>query len=267
MKDYYRILGIAENASREDIRKAFRRLAFQYHPDTNPGREDPSAEKFKEINEAYGILGDEEKRRQYDAARKGAFAGRGYQPGYGPTYSQQDIFRDIFANPAMAAELNRMFAQAGLRFDRDFMERVYFGRGGVFRFYTSSGATTGAAETRPGARASAYQPNTIERWLGRTAAGIGKFVGSKLLGLVTGASASGSLDHHADLEISAAEAASGVEKEVAYRRGGQDGKLVVRVPPGVKTGTRIRLKGMGMTAGGRAGDLFLHVKIRKRGSA
>ncbi len=65
-KDYYKILGVPRNASAEEIKKAYRRLAMQYHPDRNPGKEAWANEKFKEINEAYGVLGDPEKRQQYD---------------------------------------------------------------------------------------------------------------------------------------------------------------------------------------------------------
>jgi len=65
-KDYYRILEVPRNASADDIKKAYRKLAMQYHPDRNPGKEDWANEKFKEINEAYGVLGDPEKRKQYD---------------------------------------------------------------------------------------------------------------------------------------------------------------------------------------------------------
>jgi len=62
VKDYYKILGVSENASQEDIKNAFRKLAFKYHPDKNPGNEKPAEEKFKEINEAYSILSDAGKR-------------------------------------------------------------------------------------------------------------------------------------------------------------------------------------------------------------
>ena len=133
MKDYYQILGVAENASQEDIKNAFRKLAFKYHPDKNPGNEKQAEEKFKEINEAYSILGDAGKRQQYDFARKSGFAGTGY-PGFG--YSQSDIFRDAFSNPATIEELNRMFQQAGLRFDQDFLNRTFFsGNGVIFQFF------------------------------------------------------------------------------------------------------------------------------------
>ena len=65
-KNYYQILNVSRAASTEDIKKAFRRLAFQYHPDRNPENHQESGEKFKEINEAYEVLGDEQSRWQYD---------------------------------------------------------------------------------------------------------------------------------------------------------------------------------------------------------
>ena len=95
MKDYYQILGVADTTSQEDIKKAFRKLAFKCHPVTNPGNEKQAEERFKEINEAYGVLGDKDKRQQYDFARRAPFAGAGYDTGYkGFQYSQQDILRD-----------------------------------------------------------------------------------------------------------------------------------------------------------------------------
>ena len=74
-KDYYSVLGVAENASEEEIKKAFRRLAKQHHPDRNKG--DKTAEnRFKDISEAYEVLGDKQKRQQYDMMRRyGAFGG------------------------------------------------------------------------------------------------------------------------------------------------------------------------------------------------
>jgi len=66
MKDYYRVLGVSIDAEQAEIKKAFRQLALRYHPDHNPQSQSQAAEKFKEINEAYQVLGDEHKRRQYD---------------------------------------------------------------------------------------------------------------------------------------------------------------------------------------------------------
>jgi molecular chaperone DnaJ len=66
LKDYYQILGVSKDASGEDIRKAFRHLALRYHPDHNPGNPKEAEEKFKAMNEAYEVLGDEQKKRYYD---------------------------------------------------------------------------------------------------------------------------------------------------------------------------------------------------------
>ncbi len=93
MKDYYQVLGVNRNASDEEIKQAYRRLARKYHPDVNPG--DPKAEaRFKEINEAYQVLSDKEQRAKYD--RFGSDFRRYEQTGFGGfNYGSQD-FADLF---------------------------------------------------------------------------------------------------------------------------------------------------------------------------
>jgi molecular chaperone DnaJ len=83
-KDFYRVLGVAENASADEIKKAYRKLAKQYHPDANPN-DTAASERFKEVSEAYSVLSDDDKRKQYDQMRKlGAFGGMGgFRPGAG----------------------------------------------------------------------------------------------------------------------------------------------------------------------------------------
>ncbi len=240
MKDYYKILGVPENASQAEIKKAFRKLAFKYHPDTNPGNEQAAAERFKEINEAYGVLGDESRRRQYDLARQGRFAG---------AYSQQDIFHQTFSNRAMYEELNRMFAQAGLRFDPDFLNNMFFGgRGFAYQSYP------------PNATVSTYKPNWFERQLNKVAAKMGRFAIKRLFGVDLEPPAV--LDRHLELEISGAEAEKGGEGQITYKRNGRQKKLVVKIPAGIKSGNKIRLKGMGNKKGKKTGDLYLHIKIK-----
>lgn len=103
-KDYYKTLGVDKNASSDEIKKAFRKLALEHHPDKNGGKDD----KFKEINEAYSILGDEQKRKQYDtygsagpnmgggAGGFGGFDFSGFQQGAGMEFDLGDIFGSFF---------------------------------------------------------------------------------------------------------------------------------------------------------------------------
>ncbi len=265
MKDYYQILGVLDSVSQEEIKRAFRKLAFRYHPDTNPGNEKQAEEKFKEINEAYGVLGDKDKRQQYDFISKSQFAGAGFDNRYKDSqYSQQDIFRSTFSNQAMLDELNRMFAQAGLRFDQDFLNRVFFkGSGFMSRFFTSPGTGKKAYQQHysPGS-VPAYQPGLIERLLARIAIKVNRYVLSKLFGSQYTALPKQSPDQHIELEISLAEANTGCEKGIIYKGGKQAKKLMVKIPPGVKAGTKIRLRGASGIKGEKSADLYLHIKVK-----
>ena len=105
-KDYYTVLGVGRNADDGEIKKAFRKLAQQFHPDKNPGNQEAEV-KFKEINEAYQVLSDKEKRSQYDRfgsnweqfARAGAGTGAGGGPGWnGSNTMSPEEFEQVFGN-------------------------------------------------------------------------------------------------------------------------------------------------------------------------
>jgi curved DNA-binding protein len=129
-KDYYGILDIPRNASDAEIKKAYRKLAMRYHPDRNPGKEKWANEKFKEINEAYGVLGDPQKRKQYDQ--------------FGNVGEIGDVFSSPFTRTTFE-EMMKDFGGAGLRFD--FLDDIFGdflnGRGSSFSFRSFSGRPAG----------------------------------------------------------------------------------------------------------------------------
>jgi len=270
MKDYYELLGVPENADDEEIKKAFRRLAFQYHPDKNIGHEKEAEEKFKDINEAYGVLSDRAKRQQYDFARKNGWAGAAAGAPAGFRYSQQDIFRDTFTNQEVMTELNRMFAQGGLRFDNEFLNRTFFGgnRNFVFRVYTFNGNgqrvyTNAGSNTRSAADQVTIRedkPGFFERLATKLTMKMSGFILRRLLGAQYQPPQQ-VLDRYEPFELSAEEAARGGEKEFIVKNGWKRKRLMVKIPAGIQAGARIRLRGMGLKNGQRTGDLYLEVKV------
>jgi curved DNA-binding protein len=112
-EDYYKMLGVSKNASKEEIKKAYRKLAMKYHPDKNKGDKE-AEETFKKINEAYAVLSNAEKRKQYDMYGAEGFSRR---------FSQEDIFRGF--------DFNTVFKEFGLGdiFGGDIFSGL-FGRGG-----------------------------------------------------------------------------------------------------------------------------------------
>jgi len=122
-KDYYQILDVPRNATEEQIKKAYRKQAMQYHPDRNPGREEWANNKFKGINEAFSVLGDPEKRRQYDQ--------------FGTVGNIGDIFGSPFTRTTFE-DLMKDFGGSGLGFD--FLDDIFgdFLKGRGFSFKTFS---------------------------------------------------------------------------------------------------------------------------------
>ena len=278
-KEYYAILGVSQDATEEELRRAYRRLALTHHPDKNPG--DPRAgERFKAISEAYAVLMDQGKRRQYDAFRQ-TQAGTGGAAG-GFRYSQEEIFRDLLSNPAMSsifAEMNREFTRAGIRFDDAFVRQVFFGSRGFVFGGVFMGAPIGVLWRRASRMAVDRRGgrSTVEGTRGQealeegrsqgllSAIGRGLKAGFDLVKrLISGNpdSAGGSQNLRYQLTITAQEAASGARKRISFMRGEQIEELMVAIPPGIRSGTRLRLKGKGLEGrDGTRGDLYLRVTV------
>lgn len=297
-QDYYQILGVSPQASTEEIKKVYRKLALETHPDRNPN--DPAAEeKFKKISEAYGVLADNQKRAHYDQYRRLGFhqrPGGANQSGFG--YSQEEILRDLFRNrhaQDIFSEMQREFQRMGFRFDEDFINRTFFGNrtvffqgvffggpGGVrvFRYGGSGAAKTGQRQGRNRAQREPFAPKSEPRGilqegvslLAKAGKKVGKYLLTKALGLdKPGLSESANKERISNapdvtynLVISSGEALSGatVEVELPHLDGGR--RVSVRIPPGVHSGTKLRLKEMGRISPARSdrrGDLYIQLQV------
>ncbi len=251
--DYYEILGVDADASPEKIKEAYRRLAFEYHPDRND--EDAGAvEKMKELNEAYAVLSDSEKRAAYDRM-KTAYGTNSAYDHFRQTYSEQDIFR--------GSDIGRVFEEMarawGFRgFDEIFREAYGMGyrtyeirRPGVFGKFIIFGAPFGMSrqpEVKPQPGAGGF--------LGKAAG----YLLRKAFGIERSRDGN---DIYDVIRLDAAYAAHG--GKVKYFEGTRSKELVITVPPNIREGQKIRLKGMGSPgrSGGTPGDLYLSVEIRK----
>lgn len=216
-KDYYKVLGVNPDASEKEIKSAYRRLARKYHPDVNPN--DPQAEeRFKEINEAYEVLSDPEKRRKYDQMRqqyeawkraggRGTFDwsrwATGGAGGYGPGRVHVE-----YVSPEDLRDFADLFGDLG-------------GLGGFSDFFeTFFGGASARRQPRPRRGRDIEQP----------------------------------------IQITLEEAFHGGTRRIRW----EDGSTVeVRIPRGIGTGKRIRVRGKGMpgVGGGEPGDLYLKVEV------
>ena len=227
-RDYYEVLGVSKTATDAEIKKAFRQQAKKYHPDIHPGDKE-CEEKFKEAQEAYAVLSDPDKRRQYDQFGHAAFDGsmpEGGAYGYGNAGGAQnggyqefhfngqdmgDIFGDIFGN----------------------------------MFHGQSGS-----------QSSGFGGQSFH-----SQSGFGGFGGRS-------AQAKGS-DLHSEVSVSFEEAAFGCDRVMRLSDPSGNGAtqtLKVHVPAGIEDGKSIRLKGKGNPGfnGGPAGDLFLKVNVASK---
>ena len=249
-RDYYEILGVDRNAGQKQIKEAYRRLAFQFHPDRH--KDDPgTAERMKEINESYAVLSDPNKRREYDALRQ-TYGSSAYGQ-FRQSYSEEDIFRGSDINQVLD-EMARVFGFRG--FNDIFSE--FYGQGyRTFDFRKPGFSGKAFVFTRPaGLRSRKTPPAALEGNLGRVA----KWALRRMWGMEWPEMGR---DWHDTIILSPERASAG--GKVLYTHRKRSKELAVRIPPGIQEGQSIRLQGMGEEGkgGARAGDLYLKVKIRR----
>ena len=289
-RDYYEILGVDKKATQDEIKKAYRKLAKKYHPDTHPG--DKAAEdKFKEANEAYEVLGNAEKRKKYDQfGREGQFAnGADFDPSqYGFNnnvryeYRQggnsdfSDFFNMFFngTNPFGAADRGSIFGQEQGRSRRFTQNRQIQGEdseavleitpaegfSGAERkisFRTTDGDKTISLKIPAG-----IKPGEKIKLAGQGSPGMNGGKNGDLYLKVEFRRDSGfeleGLNLEAQIELYPWEAALGSETSFYTL----DGKISVKIPAGIQTGNRIRVTGKGYKdKAGTRGDLYLRVKL------
>ncbi|MCW3489320.1 molecular chaperone DnaJ [Dethiobacter alkaliphilus] len=256
-RDYYEVLGVSKDASPEEIKKAYRRLARKYHPDVNP--DDKSAEeKFKEVKDAFDVLSDSNRRAQYDqfghAAEEGGFGAGGFggQGGFQGFGGFEDIFDTFFGGAQRGGRRNGPQRGNDLRYDMEItLEEAAFGlettvdipRSETCETCSGSGAKPG---TQP--ETCAHCNGTGQEQVMRNTA-FGRFVSVKPCDVCRG---EGKIikercpDCHGNGQV---------------RR---ERKIEVKIPGGVDTGSRLRVSGEGEAGlrGGPPGDLYIVLHVR-----
>ena len=265
-KDYYKVLGVGESATAEEIKKTYRKLAFRYHPDKNPGSE----EMMKEINEAYAVLSDQKKREAYDS----------YRQRYGPSardrfrqsYAEQDIFRDsdiyqIFEELSRAFGFSRpedIFSRSNFYGNQyrtfEFKGTGFFGKGAFF----FRPMPTGHQEQTQGSQYQTAEmtgrPSLSSRLFLKGLNLFQKHIARKY-GLEI---PENGRDFYDVIKIAPEEAAAGGKVAYRYEKRDTPRDLFIKVPAGIRDGQKVKLKGLGEEGKneGTPGDLYLQVKIR-----
>jgi molecular chaperone DnaJ len=278
-KDYYKILGVAENATADEIKKAYRKLAKKYHPDASPGNRE-ATDRFKEINEANEILSDPKKRKQYDDMKRYAGSGfrgfRGAAPG-GQGFDINDILRRFGAGGAGGATFTTgdLGGMGGLG---DIFSTI-FDRGGRFRrqrYGPQKGQDVHAEVQVPFETAAEGGTALITLTRNETCdrcGGTGAEPGSQVVtcpqcggsGMISQSQGGFAVSRPCPRCYGRGEIVS----QPCTRCGGsgqvqRPRRLSVKIPKGIEEGGRIRLRGQGEpgTAGGPPGDLLITVNIR-----
>ncbi len=230
-KDYYEVLGVDKNADDETIKKAYRKLAKKYHPDTNAGNAE-AEKKFKEISEAYAVLSDKEKRKEYDQFGNGDFEG-GNPFGGGTSYR-------YYTNGDPNQGYQEFHFEGG-NMD-DIMEELFGHMGGMGHM----GGGFGSDHSHRSSRTSFYNSGFDNGF-------DGGFAGSSMNNNI-----------ETEMTISFDDAVFGCDKLISLQdphSSAAPKKLKVHIPAGIASGQTVRLKGKGRTS---AGDLLIKVTVEEK---
>lgn len=261
-KDYYNILGIAKNASKDEIKKAYRRLAHKFHPDKSQGDD----KKFKEINEAYQILGDEKKRNEYDTYGRVFEEGMGGQPGWdfggfdfsagggaahgwaNNEFDISDIFENIFGGETATKRKRRRGRDISIDLEIPFEESIF---GTERRIILSKIAECEKCEGKGSEPGSEFQKCPACEGAGRVHETKRSFFGTFTTARECGKCFGGG-------KIP--------EKKCSFCKGGgvvpKKEEVAIKIPSGIYDNEMIKLAGMGeAVSGGTAGDLYVKVHV------
>lgn len=261
-EDYYELLGVSKQATQDELKKAYRKMAVKYHPDKNPGNKE-AEENFKKVSEAYEVLKDEQKRAAYDRYGHAAFSGGGGGAGAGgPFHDPFDIFSEVFGGGGGGGSIFEEFFGGGgggrgrggaargsdLRYDLEIdLEEAAKGveKEISFRKPTACAKCSGSG-AEPGSGVTTCS----------TCAGHGQVTASKGFFSVRQTCPT---CHGSGQKIEKPCRACNGEGRV-----NETTKIKVKVPPGVDTGSKLRSAGNGEagTHGGAAGDLYIVLHVR-----
>lgn len=258
-RDYYEVLGVQKGASEAEIKKAYRKMVMKYHPDRNRDNLKEAEEKMKEINEAYGVLSDEQKKAQYDqfghaafeaggGAGAGGFGGFG---GFGGGEGFGDIF-DMFFGGGGRGRRNGPERGADLRYDLDVsFEEAAFGKETELTIPRTENCETchgtGAAPgTSPEECPECHGQGQVQSYVNTP---LGRMVNSRTCGRCSGTG---------KIVRTPCKECSGKGQRRVSRR------IKVNIPAGVDNGSRIRIAGAGQAGvrGGGNGDLYVYIGVR-----
>lgn len=246
-RDYYEILGVNKNADASAIKKAYRKLAKKYHPDTNEGNSS-ATEKFKEITEAYDILSDEKKRKLYDQYGHAAF-----EAGFDPNYTKN---AQSNGNPFSGFE----------GFSGNGFKGAYNNGNGYTEYHFEGGDMGDMDDILKNIFGGSFKQGATSGGFG--SGGTGGFHSGGFSGFdgFTSQKSKGE-DLHADIEVTFDEAVFGGKKVVSLKdENGSVKSYEINIPAGIEDGKSIRLKGKGQAGynGGEAGDLLLKINVKEK---